>query len=129
MTEWTAACQAKMFISLWLCSVFVAAPAVSSCCEWGLFSGSGVRVSHCSGFSCCKAWAPVIVVCGLSSSGSEVPKISLICCGPWAQLPPQHVGSSQPWDGTSVLCIARLILTTGPPGKPPLPPPYTHFES
>ena len=48
-----------------------------------------------------------------------------VSCGPWAQLPPQHVGSSQPWDGTSVLCIARLILTTGPPGKPPLPPTHT----
>ena len=29
-----------------------------SSCEWGLFSSCSVWASHCSGFSCCRAWAP-----------------------------------------------------------------------
>ena len=28
-----------------------------SCCERGLFSSYGAMASHCSGFSCCGAWA------------------------------------------------------------------------
>ena len=31
--------------------------AFSSCSEWGLLLGCGVRASHCSGFSCCGARA------------------------------------------------------------------------
>ena len=29
----------------------------SSCSEQGLLSGCGAQVSHCGGFSCCRAWA------------------------------------------------------------------------
>ena len=29
----------------------------SSCAEWGLLSSCSVRTPHCSGFSCCGAWA------------------------------------------------------------------------
>ena len=31
--------------------------AFSGCSEWGRLSSCGVRVCHCSGFSCCRAWA------------------------------------------------------------------------
>ena len=34
--------------------------AFSSCSEWGLFSSCGVRT--CGGFSCCRAWASLVVM-------------------------------------------------------------------
>ena len=48
----------KKIIYLWLCWVFVAAQAFSSCGKWGLLSNFGVWASHCGGFSCCRGWAP-----------------------------------------------------------------------
>ena len=36
--------------------------------EWGLLASYGARVSHCSGFSCCGAWALGYV--GFSSCGA-----------------------------------------------------------
>ena len=42
------------------------AQASSSCSEPGLLSSCDVRVSHCSGFSCCRAWAPVVAAHGYS---------------------------------------------------------------
>ena len=46
----------------------------------------GVWASHCSGFSCCRAWAlgvpaSVVVACGLSSCGSRVLEHKLSSCG------------------------------------------------
>lgn len=35
----------------------------------GLFSSCGVWTSHCSGLSCCRAWALVVAACELSSCG------------------------------------------------------------
>ena len=31
----------------------------------------GAQASHCGGFSCCGAWASVVVTCGLSSRGAR----------------------------------------------------------
>ena len=42
----------------WLCWVFVAARAFSSCGEQGLLSSCGAQASHCSELSCCRARAP-----------------------------------------------------------------------
>ena len=57
----------------WLCRVFVAAWAFSSCSERGLLFGYGARASHHSGFSGCRgwalgAWASVVLAHGLSCS-------------------------------------------------------------
>ena len=64
------------------------------CCLWA-FCVCIVYSSHCSGFSCCRAWAP----------------------GAWAQelwctslAAPGHVGSSWSRDWTCVSCIGRRTL-------------------
>ena len=59
-------------IYFWLCGVFAAAWAFSSCSEWGLLFSDGVRASHCGRFSCCGAPAlghvgSIVVVHRLSS--------------------------------------------------------------
>ena len=56
----------------------------SSCSKWGLLSSYGERASHCSGFSCCGAWAQghmgfAVGVHGLSSCGSWVLQHRLNC--------------------------------------------------
>ena len=61
-----------LFINFWLCWVFAAAWAFSSCGEQGLLSSCDVRVSHCVGFCCWGAWAlgaraSVVEARGLSS--------------------------------------------------------------
>ena len=73
-----------------------------------------VRASHCSGFSCCRAWAlgvwaSVVVARVFSScgSGSRVQAQQLWCMGLVA---PWHVGSSQTRAQTHVPCIGRRIL-------------------
>ena len=48
----------KESIYVWLRWVFVVVcEAFSRCGEQGLLSSYGVEASHCSGFSCCRAWA------------------------------------------------------------------------
>ena len=47
-----------LFHYFWLCWVFVAAWAFSSCGKRGLLFSCGVQASQCDGFSCCRAWAP-----------------------------------------------------------------------
>ena len=49
----------KIFIYLFLAALGLHCytRALSSCGEWGLTSSCGVWASHCSGFSCCGAWA------------------------------------------------------------------------
>ena len=56
----------SFFLYFWLCWIFVAVQAFSSCGKWGLLSSCCARVSHCGGFSC-GAWA---LGHGLSSCGT-----------------------------------------------------------
>ena len=53
--------------------------AFSSCSEQGLLSSCGARASHCSGFSCHKAWV-------LGARGSVVAAHRLGSCGSQAKL-------------------------------------------
>ena len=74
---------------------------------WRLLSSCGEQVSHCGGFSCCRAWTlgqlmgSVVVGPGLQSTGSVVWHSGLDA--------PQHVGSSAR-DQTHISCIGRQIL-------------------
>ena len=61
----------KTFIYFWLSWVFVAALRFPLVVASGGYSSCGVRASHCSGFSCCRAralgmQASVVVAHGLS---------------------------------------------------------------
>ena len=47
----------SIYLYFWLLWVFVALLLFSSCHEQGLLSRGGARASHCTGFSCCGAWA------------------------------------------------------------------------
>ena len=65
-----------LFIYFWLHWVSVAARGLSLVAASGAILRCGARASHCSGFSCCGAWAlgtqaSVVVVRGLSSCGSR----------------------------------------------------------
>ena len=76
--------------------------AFSSCREWGLLSHRGPGASHCSGFSCRRAWAldaraSVVVEHRLSRS---------VACGIF---PDQ--------ESTPVPALAGRFFTAGPPGK------------
>ena len=60
----------------------------SSCGKQGLLSSCGARASHCSGFSCCRAWAQgvwasVVAAPGLSSCSSWALEHRLTSCGTW----------------------------------------------
>ena len=90
--------------------------AFSSCGEQGLLFVAVRWASHCSGFSCCGAWAlgvwaSVLVARGLSSCSSRALERRLrscgarayLLCGMW-DLP----GSSR--DQTHVPCIGRWVL-------------------
>ena len=63
----------------------------SSCGDRGATLRCGVRASHCSGFSCCRAWAlgvqaSVVAARRLSSCGSRAVERWLSSRGAWAQL-------------------------------------------
>ena len=60
----------KVYIMFWLCWVFVAVWAFSSCAARGLLSRHSAQASHCDGCSCCGAQA-LECVCRLSSYGSQ----------------------------------------------------------
>ena len=77
-----------LFTYFWLCWVFIAVWAFSSCREHGLLIVEASR-SRCTGFSSCSTW-------------------ELWCTGLAA---PQHVESSQARNRTHVPCIGRWILT------------------
>ena len=86
--------------------------AFSSCGEKGATLCCGARAYHCSGFSCCGAWAlgaraSVVVACGLSS------------CGARAQL--LHSTWDLPGPGIEPMspALAGGFLTTASPGKSP----------
>ena len=80
-------------------------------------SSSGVRASHCGGFSCCRAWA-------LGHADFSSRRLWALEHGPniWWKgfIDPRYVGSSWIRDQTPVSCIGRQILYywTCPPGKP-----------
>ena len=76
--------------------------AFSSCSEQGLLF-SEVQASHCSGFSCCKAWT-------LVAQAQQLWPMNLVA--PW------HVKSCLTKDRTSIPCVARWILGHRLPGKP-----------
>ena len=88
------------FFFHWLHWILVAPSLVVE--SWG-YSSCGVQASHCSGFSCFRAWA---LGC-----------LDFNSCSSWAQylwrkglVAQKHVGSSQTRDWTGVQCIARWIL-------------------
>ena len=75
--------------SLLLCGVF------SSCVQWALVSGSGLKTPYCNGFSC--GWIQARADVG---STVGIPRLSCsVACG-----------SSQTRDQTRVSCIVRQIL-------------------
>ena len=53
------------FFFFWLC-LCCCTRAFSRCGEQWLLSSCGPQASYCSGFSCCGAWASVLVAKGLS---------------------------------------------------------------
>ena len=99
------------------------ARAFSSCGERGLLY-CGVQISHCGGFSCCRAralgvWASVVVAHGLSSCGSwaleaqtSVAVAHGLSCSAVCGIFPDQGSNPCP------LALAGGFLTTAPPGKP-----------
>lgn len=93
----------KLIIYLWLCWVFTAVWAFSSCREWGQLSNCGAQASHRSGFFCCKIQAlgrlgfSLWERSGLSSCDSQAASL-------W------HMASSCSRDWIGVPCIKRQIL-------------------
>ena len=87
--------------------------AVSGCRDQGLLSSCGARVSHCGGFSCCRAqplgsWASVVAAQGLISCGLQtLERAGFRSCGLVAL---RHVKSSRTRDWTHVPFIGRRIL-------------------
>ena len=82
----------------------------------------GAWASHCSGFSCCAAWAlgtqaSVVVACWLSSCGSQAVEHRFSSCGTRAQL--LTVMWDLPGPGLEPMspALAGRFLTTAPPGK------------
>ena len=96
--------------------------AFSSCGERGLLCCSA-QASHCSGFSCCRAWAlgtraSVVVAHGLSSCGSRALEHRLSSCGARASLLRGMWGLPRPGLEPVSSALAGGFLTTVPPGKP-----------
>ena len=83
----------------------------------------GAWVSHCGGFSCCRAqalgvWASVAVAHGLSSCGSRALEHGLSSCGTRAQLLHGMWDLPRPGLEPGSPALAGGFLTTAPPGKP-----------
>ena len=104
-----------LFTYFWLHWVFVLCTGFLQLRRAGTPLRCSARASHCSGFSCCGAWAlgaraSVVIAHGLSSCGSQASRAQaqqLWCMGLVAL---QHVGSSRTRDRTRVPCIGRRIL-------------------
>ena len=82
----------------------------------------GARVSHCGGFSCCRAQAlgaqaSVAVPRRLSSCGSRALEHRLSSCGTWAQLLCGMWDLPGPGLEPVSTALAGGFLTTAPPGK------------
>lgn len=82
----------KFFFNLdiyWLCWVFIAKEAFSSCGERELLSSCGAEASHCWGFFCCEAWA---VEGGASVAVFLRPQVTCsVVVGNTDSLAPRHV--------------------------------------
>ena len=101
-------------ICFWLCWIFTATWAFSSCSVWA---------AHCGSFSCCKALA--LGCTGFSSCGIWAQQLQLLVSRAQAQYswytslgPLQHVGSAQIRDRTLVSCISRWTLPLRQQGSP-----------
>ena len=96
-----------VFIAVRVLSLVAVSRGYLRCCAWA---------SHCSGFSCCGAWAvgsraSVVAARGLSSCGLRALESRLSSCGAVVGLvAPRHVGSSRTRARTCVPCIGRRIL-------------------
>ena len=93
----------KLFIfgrsgSSLLCGLF------SSCGKQGLLSSCGVWASHCSGFSCCAAWAHGLQQLQPPGSRATQKWWHTGLAALW------HVGSSRTRDQTHVSCTGRQNL-------------------
>ena len=80
------------------------------------------RAPHCSGFSCCRAWAlgswaSVVVAHGVSSCGSRALERRLSSCGARAQLLCGMWDLPGPGIEAVSPALAGRFLTTAPPGK------------
>ena len=92
-----------LFLFLAVLCLHCCVQAFSSCGEGGYSSlRCGARASHCSGYSCCRAWAlgmqasvvaargpqgvqaSVVATCGLSTCSSWDLECWLSSCGSWA---------------------------------------------
>ena len=62
-----------LLIYFWLCWIWLLHGLFSRCRQRGLLSSFCVQASHCSGFSCCRAWA-------LGHTGSSVVAPGLNSC-------------------------------------------------
>ena len=78
--------------------------ALFSCGKWGLLSRCSVQASHCSGFSCCRAWA-------LSAWASVVVSHRLSCPSVCRNLPGPGIEPESPE-------LAGRFFTTEPTGTP-----------
>ena len=93
-------------IYFWLCCIFVASQAFSSCSEWGLLSNYGVSASHCGGGFCCRAQALGGV--NFSSCGAEC---RLSSCNSQTQL---HVAQGIFLDQGSNQCLLHCKADSYP---------------
>ena len=98
----------NIIIYVWLCWVFDAVWAFLYCSELGLLSNHSAPASHCSGFSCCTAWA--LWHSGFRSCGWRALSTGLSSCGEGGLVALGHVGSSWIKDQTLVSYIGRWIL-------------------
>ena len=78
-----------LFIYYWLHWVFIALCGLSLCVVSGATLHCSARVSHWSGFSCCRAqalgtWASAVAACRLGSWGLQALEHELSSCGAWA---------------------------------------------
>ena len=115
-------------LTIFGCAMFLLLSGLwSSCGEQGLLSSCSVRVSHCSGFSCCTAW--VLGYVGLSScssqafsTGSVVMVCGLSCSAGMWDFPGPGIELMSP-------ALADVFSTTEPSGKPRFFSPYRSFQS
>ena len=97
--------------------------AFSACGKQGLLSSCAAQASHCSGFSCCRAWvlgmqASVVAARGLSTCGTQAPELRLSNRGFGALLPLGMWNLPKPGVEPMSPALAGGFLTSGPQGSP-----------
>ena len=106
---------ALKFFSFWLCWSFVAILRLSPVVASRSYSSYGAQASHCSSFSCLRAWP--LGCSGFSSPGSQAPECRPSSWDAWAPL----LLSMQDHPGTGIEpvspALASGFLPTVPPGK------------